>query len=131
MIAPAWARQVAAGCGGAMATISDPASQAAIRILNTGGNAIDAAVAAAATLGVTDPFSCGIGGGFMLIYSAKDKKSSVLIPAKRHPPASIHRCTKKMAKKRNGMMCSPLAFLLVWHGTQLAVVQSIEANWLY
>ncbi|STQ90827.1 gamma-glutamyltransferase [Iodobacter fluviatilis] len=76
MIAPAWARQpVATGYGGAVATISDPASQAAMRILNAGGNAIDAAVAAAATLGVTDPFSCGIGGGgFMLIYSAKDKK---------------------------------------------------------
>jgi gamma-glutamyltranspeptidase / glutathione hydrolase len=74
--APTWAKQpVATGYGGAVATISDPASQAAMRILNAGGNAIDAAVAAAATLGVTDPFSCGVGGGgFMLIYSAKDKK---------------------------------------------------------
>ncbi|MEN9659460.1 MAG: gamma-glutamyltransferase [Pseudomonadota bacterium] len=73
---PTWAKQsVATGYGGAVATISDPASQAAMRILNAGGNAIDAAVAAAATLGVTDPFSCGVGGGgFMLIYSAKDKK---------------------------------------------------------
>ncbi|MDW5415781.1 gamma-glutamyltransferase [Iodobacter sp. CM08] len=74
--APTWTKQpVATGYGGAVATISDPASQAAMRILNAGGNAIDAAVAAAATLGVTDPFSCGVGGGgFMLIYSAKDKK---------------------------------------------------------
>ncbi|WP_293937291.1 gamma-glutamyltransferase [Iodobacter sp.] len=74
--APTWAKQpIATGYGGAVATISDPASQAAMRILNAGGNAIDAAVAAAATLGVTDPFSCGVGGGgFMLIYSAKDKK---------------------------------------------------------
>jgi len=74
--APTSAKQpVATGYGGAVATISDPASQAAMRILNAGGNAIDAAVAAAATLGVTDPFSCGVGGGgFMLIYSAKDKK---------------------------------------------------------
>ena len=72
----AWAKTpVATGSGGAVATISEPASQAALAILNQGGNAIDAAVAAAATLGVTDPFSCGIGGGgFMVIYLAKDKR---------------------------------------------------------
>ena len=73
---PAWAKTpVATGTGGAVATISAPASKAAIAILDQGGNAIDAAVAAAATLGVTDPFSCGIGGGgFMVIYLAKDKR---------------------------------------------------------
>jgi gamma-glutamyltranspeptidase/glutathione hydrolase len=66
---------VATGTGGAVATISEKASQSALAILNKGGNAIDAAVAAAATLGVTDPFSCGIGGGgFMVIYLAKDKR---------------------------------------------------------
>ncbi|UGQ47179.1 gamma-glutamyltransferase [Massilia endophytica] len=66
---------VATGTGGAAATISEQATQSAITILNKGGNAVDAAVAAAATLGVTDPFSCGIGGGgFMVIYLAKDKR---------------------------------------------------------
>ncbi|WP_373990648.1 gamma-glutamyltransferase [Duganella sp. BuS-21] len=66
---------VATGSGGAVATISEPASQAAITILNQGGNAIDAAIAAAATLGVTDPFSCGIGGGgLMVIYLARDQR---------------------------------------------------------
>jgi len=66
---------VATGSGGAVATISEQASTSALTILNKGGNAIDAAVAAAATLGVTDPFSCGIGGGgFMVIFLAKDKR---------------------------------------------------------
>jgi gamma-glutamyltranspeptidase/glutathione hydrolase len=66
---------VATGTGGAVATISEKASESALAILNKGGNAIDAAVAAAATLGVTDPFSCGLGGGgFMVIYLAKDKR---------------------------------------------------------
>ena len=66
---------VATGTGGAVATISEQASQSAMTILNKGGNAIDAAVAAAATLGVTDPFSCGIGGGgLMVVYLAKDKR---------------------------------------------------------
>ncbi len=65
----------ASGSGGAVATISEQASHSAMEILNRGGNAIDAAVAAAATLGVTDPFSCGIGGGgFMVIYLAKEKR---------------------------------------------------------
>lgn len=71
----AHAAPVATGSGGAVATVSAQASKAAIDILNKGGNAIDAAVAAAATLGVTDPFSCGIGGGgFMMIYLADGKR---------------------------------------------------------
>ncbi|MGZ8341315.1 MAG: gamma-glutamyltransferase [Telluria sp.] len=66
---------VAIGTGGAVATISEQASKAAMTILDKGGNAVDAAVAAAATLGVTDPFSCGIGGGgFMVVYLAKEKR---------------------------------------------------------
>jgi len=80
---------VATGTGGAVATISDHASQSAMAILNKGGNAVDAAVAAAATLGVTDPFSCGIGGGgFMVIYLAKDKRV-ITIDHREMAPASF------------------------------------------
>ncbi len=80
---------VATGTGGAVATISEEASKSAIEILNKGGNAIDAAVAAAATLGVTDPFSCGIGGGgFMVIYLAKDKRV-ITIDHRETAPASF------------------------------------------
>ncbi|MYM93346.1 gamma-glutamyltransferase [Duganella vulcania] len=86
----AWAKTpVATGSGGAVATISEPASKAALAILNQGGNAVDAAVAAAATLGVTDPFSCGIGGGgFMVIYLAKDKRV-ITIDHRETAPASF------------------------------------------
>ena len=86
----AWTKTpVATGTGGAVATISEPASKAALTILNQGGNAIDAAVAAAATLGVTDPFSCGIGGGgFMVIYLAKDKRV-ITIDHRETAPASF------------------------------------------
>ena len=63
------------GHGGAAATVDVRATLAAIEILKRGGNAIDATVAAAGVLGVTDPFSCGIGGGgFMLIYLAKENR---------------------------------------------------------
>ena len=66
---------VATGRGGAAATVDPIATQAAIRVLARGGNAVDATVAAAAVLGVTEPYSCGIGGGgFMVIYRAADRK---------------------------------------------------------
>jgi gamma-glutamyltranspeptidase/glutathione hydrolase len=80
---------VAVGTGGAVATVDALASQAAIDVLRRGGNAVDAAVAAAAVLGVTEPYSCGIGGGgFMVIYRASDG-SVATIDARETAPAAM------------------------------------------
>ena len=69
----------AIGTGGAAATVDVLATQAAVDTLRRGGNAVDAAVAAAAVLGVTEPFSCGIGGGgFMVIHRASDGKVTTI-----------------------------------------------------
>ena len=79
---------VAVGTGGAAATVDPLASQAAIRVLDRGGNAVDAAVAAAAVLGVTEPYTCGIGGGgFMVIYRAADERVVTLDARETAPQA--------------------------------------------
>ncbi|WP_394850694.1 gamma-glutamyltransferase [Pendulispora brunnea] len=78
----------AVGRGGAAATVDVRATLAAIEILKRGGNAIDASVAAAAVLGVTDPFSCGIGGGgFMVIYLAKENRFVTIDHREKAPKA--------------------------------------------
>lgn len=58
----------AVGYGGAVASDSLPATQAGIQVLRHGGNAVDAAVAVAATLGASDPMVAGIGGGGYFVY---------------------------------------------------------------
>ena len=61
--------------GGIVATEHPLASQTGATILAQGGNAIDAAIAANAMMGVVAPMMCGIGGDlFALVYEAKTGK---------------------------------------------------------
>ncbi|MBT2497504.1 gamma-glutamyltransferase [Agromyces sp. ISL-38] len=56
------------GYGGAVSSVDASASAIGIDVLRDGGTAADAAVATAAALGVTEPYSAGIGGGGYFVY---------------------------------------------------------------
>src|SRR5882672_9306755 len=90
---------LALGCGGGaapgravtsgmVATSQRVASQAGVAVLREGGNAADAAVAAAAALNLSEPMSTGLGGDmFALYYDAQSRKISALNGSGRAPAA--------------------------------------------
>ncbi|KAK0644099.1 nucleophile aminohydrolase [Cercophora newfieldiana] len=68
-------RSVVHSTKGVVSTISPLANEAGLKVLRQGGNAADAAVAAAAVLNLVDPSMTGIGGdAFALFYGSKDNK---------------------------------------------------------
>lgn len=90
----------------AVATQGIYATRAAKEILNRGGNAIDAAVAASFVLSVERPHSTGIGGGgFMIFRDGKNNKLYAVDFRERAPKKSF----EKMFQDKNGKAISQLS----------------------
>ena len=70
--AEAASRAPARGTGGMVVSTHHAAAAAGARILEAGGNAIDAAVATAFAVGVAQPFSAGVGGGAFALVRLED-----------------------------------------------------------
>ena len=69
------ARSMVISKNGIVAAESPLAAQAGVRILESGGNAVDAAIATNAMMGVVEPMMNGIGGDlFAIVYDAKADK---------------------------------------------------------
>ncbi|GAB7052795.1 gamma-glutamyltransferase [Catenuloplanes indicus JCM 9534] len=79
----------ATGYGGAVSSVDPTVTAVGLEVLRRGGNAVDAAIAAAATIGVTEPFSAGIGGGgFFVYYDARTRRVHT-IDGREAAPASM------------------------------------------
>ena len=82
----------ATGYGGAVSTVDADATAIGLEVLRRGGNAVDAAVAAAAAIGVTEPFSAGIGGGgFFVYYDARSRRVSTIDGRETAPAAATEK----------------------------------------
>ena len=96
--------------GGAVATSHPLASQAGLDVLREGGNAVDAAIAANAMLGVVEPMSCGIGGDlFAIVWDAKSKKLYGINASGRSPQA-----TSRQLFAERGLAEIPIEGPLSW-----------------
>ena len=97
---------------GMVATSQPLATQIGLEILKNGGNAIDAAIAANAALGLMEPTGCGIGGDlFAIVWSAEEQKLYGLNASGRSPLGMSYKDLRKELKKRDRETIPPYGLL--------------------
>lgn len=90
---------VAVGSGGGLATVDADVTRIGYEVLAAGGTATDAAVAAAAAIGVAEPYAAGIGGGgFFMHYDGETGEISTIdgreaAPARMRPDSFVDPAT--------------------------------------
>ncbi|UCF79153.1 MAG: gamma-glutamyltransferase [Candidatus Eiseniibacteriota bacterium] len=96
-------QRVSASRFGMIATAHWCATDAGREILEDGGNAVDAAVAAALALGVCEPAASGIGGQtMMLVHTAEPRRTLALDGSSRAPNRAAPEATKDSESRRRG-----------------------------
>jgi gamma-glutamyltranspeptidase/glutathione hydrolase len=99
------------------------AVQAGMEVLKKGGNAVDAAIATAFALNAAEPFASGIGGGgFMVLYLAREKKITVIDFRETAPARANPAMYMKNGEVQNAWRTS--------HGLAVAVPGAL-AGWVY
>jgi gamma-glutamyltranspeptidase/glutathione hydrolase len=114
LFAPAMA-QLSESASGMVSTAHPLATEAAAAMLRAGGNAFDAAVAAAATLNVVEPQNSGLGGyGLLLIYDAARKQVRVLNASGRIPAGADRNAFDAKANRRGAKTIAPPVNARAW-----------------
>jgi gamma-glutamyltranspeptidase/glutathione hydrolase len=95
---------------------------AGLRMLKNGGNAVDAAITTAITLNAAEPFASGMGGGgFMVIYLAREKRATVINFREKAPRAAGPRMFKEKGEAEeewrtsSGLAVAVPGALAGWH----------------
>lgn len=108
---------------GVVVSDHDAAVRAGMGVLEQGGNAVDAAVAAAFALAVVDPASSGLGGGgVMVLYQSKENKAHALDFAPVSPAAGLYR--KEDGVDGDALAAGPLAVAVP--GTVAGLVDALK-----
>ncbi len=107
---PKQGRSVVLARNGVVAASHPLAAQAGLDILRAGGNAVDAAIATNAMLGVVEPMSCGIGGDLFAIYWDNSTKKLYGLNASGRSPLSLSRDVFKSKKLDRIPLQGPLGW---------------------
>ena len=113
-------QRIAASPNGMVATAHYRATEIGVQMLEKGGNAVDAAVAAAFSLGVCEPHASGLGGQtMMLFYAAGDDRVIALDGSSRAPNRAVMELFVDKSLRRRGHIASTVPSTLATLGYAL------------